>query len=73
MSKQSGIIYDLGNDRFGKAIHIEQHKEFTDFKKVYLHVFTDRLCTIAEKDPATGKDYVTLKHRSKIKAIGYCD
>lgn len=73
MSKQSGIIYDIGNDRFGKAIHKEQHEDFTKFGKVYIHVYTDRLCTSPEKDPVTGKSFVTLKHHSKIKAIGFCD
>jgi len=73
MSKNSGIIYDLGNNRYGLAIHSEQAREFSDYKKVYLHVFTDRLCTIPELDPKTGKKYVTLKNISTIKAIGYSD
>lgn len=72
MSKNSGIIYDLGNNRFGLAIHSEQAPEFSNYKKVYLHVFTDRLCTKPELDPS-GKKYVTLKNISQIKAIGFSD
>jgi len=73
MSKNSGIIYEIGDNRFGLAIHSEQHDNFARFNKVYLHVFTDKLCTVPELDPATGKKYVTLKHTSKIKAIGFSD
>jgi hypothetical protein len=73
MTKNSGIIYDLGDSRFGLAIHSEQHENFTRFNKVYLHIFTDRLCTIPQIDDVTGKKYVTLKHSSKIKAIGFAD
>lgn len=73
MRKKSGIIYDLGEGRFGLAIHNEQHEAFTKYGKVYLHCFTDRLCTIPEVDPATGKKYVTLKQKQLIKAIGFSD
>lgn len=73
MGKNSGIIYDLGKGRFGIAIHSEQHTDFKKFNKVYLHVFTDRMCTKPELDPVTGKKYVTLKHISQIKAIGFSD
>jgi hypothetical protein len=73
MSKNSGIIYDLGNNRYGLAIHSEQKPEFSNFKRVYLHVFTDSLCTKPELDPKNGKKYVTLKHISQIKAIGFSD
>ena len=73
MPKNSGIIYDLGDGRFGLAIHKEQHDSFLKINKVYLHVFTDRLCTKPETDPKTGKKYVTLKHISTIKPIGFSD
>lgn len=73
MSKNSGIIYDLGNGRHGLAIHSEQAPEFKKYKKVYLHVFTDPLCTQPELDPKSGKKYVTLKNISQIKAIGFSD
>lgn len=73
MSKNSGIIYDLGNNRYGLAIHSEQAPEFKNCKKVYLHVFTDRLCTQSELDPKNGKKYVTLKNISQIKPIGFSD
>jgi len=73
MSKRSGIIYDLGNDRYGLAIHAEQDESFIRMKKVYLHVFTDRLCTISELDLVNGKKIGTLKSKSLIKAIGYSD
>ena len=73
MSKTSGIIYDIGNGRFGVAIHSEQHENFSKYNKVYLHVYTDRLCTKPELEPGTGKKYVTLKHISQIKQIGFAD
>lgn len=73
MKKKSGIIYDLGNKRYGLAIYSEQDKSFIELKKVYLHVFTDRLCTVPELDPKNGKEIVTLKSRSLIKKIGYAD
>lgn len=73
MSKNSGIIYDLGENRYGVAIHSEQDPVFVKYKKVFLHVYMDRLCTVPELDPVTGKKYVTLKDLSTIKAIGYSD
>lgn len=73
MSKNSGIIYDLGEGRYGLAIHSEQHEAFSNYNKVYMHVFLDRLCTVPEKDPKNGKNYVTLKHITKIKQIGFSD
>jgi len=73
MGKNSGIIYDLGDNRFGLAIHTEQHENFTRYNKVYLHIFKDRLCTDPVKDEITGKKYVTLKHVSQIKPIGFSD
>jgi hypothetical protein len=73
MSENSGIIYDLGEGRFGVAIHKEQVPAFKDFKKVYLHVYLDRDCSIPERNPTDGKKYVTLKHISKIKPIGFQD
>ena len=73
MSKNSGIIYDLGNERYGLAIHSEQQENFKKFEKVLLHVFTDRLCTKPEIDPKNQKNYVTLKHIKQIKAIGFSD
>lgn len=73
MSKRSGIIYDLGEGRYGIAYNDEQFEAFAKFKKVYLHVYTDRLCTIPELNPDNGKKYVTLKHISTIKQIGFCD
>lgn len=71
MSKQSGIIYDLGNERYGLAINSEQVKAFSQFNRVFLHVFLDSECTRPELDPQTGKKYVTLKHISKIKQISF--
>lgn len=73
MSKSSGKIYELVNDRWGVAIHKEQSPAFSNLKKVYLHIYKDRKCTIAELDHNTGKKHVTLKHISKIKAVGYID
>lgn len=73
MSKNSGIIYDLADGRFGLAIHSEQHEAFSRHNKVYLHIFTDTLCTVPQVDEVTGKKYVTLKHTSKVKAIGFSD
>ena len=72
MNKRSGIIYDLGNNRYGLAIHSEQDKSFARIKKVFLHVFTNKICNIPELD-ASGKKVVTLKNKSLIKAIGNSD
>lgn len=73
MSKQSGIIYDLGDGRYGLAIHSEQHENFTRYSKVYLHIFNDQMCTDPQIEESSGKKYVTLKHISKIKPIGFSD
>lgn len=73
MNKNSGIIYDLGNERFGIAYNSEQLPAFKNYNKVYLHVFLDRGCNIPERDPVTQKKYVTLKHITTIKAIGFTD
>ena len=72
MSINSGIIYDLSNGRYGIAIHSEQEESFIKIKKVFLHIYTDRFCTVPELDPA-GRKVVTLKSKSLIKAIGYSD
>jgi len=72
MSKKSGIIYDLGNNRYGIAIHSEQDESFIKIKKVFLHIYTDRFCTIPELD-TSGKKVATLKNKSLIKAIGFSD
>ena len=73
MSKEPGYIYDMGEGRFGFAPHSKQHKTFQDIKKVYLIVFTDRLCTKPELHPVTGKQYVTLKAVDKLVFIGFSD
>lgn len=74
MAKETaGIIYDLGEGRYGVALHKEQAPEFSKYKKVYLHVYLDRACIIPEKDPKDGRKYVTLKHISTIKQIGFQD
>ena len=73
MSKNRGIIYDLGDKRWGIAINKEQHENFYRFNKVYLHDFLDAACTKPEKDLANGKNYVTLKHITKIKPVGFVD
>jgi hypothetical protein len=73
MGTRSGIIYDIGEDRFGLAIYSEQQDRFALHKKVYLHVFKDRLCMIPEINPDTNKERAILKDISKIKAIGFAD
>lgn len=73
MKKGPGIIYDLGKGRYGVAINSEQHSSFTNYNKVYLHVFIDAKCTIPEIDPENGKKYVTLKNISEIIKIGFTD
>jgi hypothetical protein len=73
MANNSGIIYDLGKGRYGLAVHKEQHPNFSNYGKVYLHVFVDHQCTVPEFEPGTGKKYVTLKDKKLIKAIGFSD
>jgi hypothetical protein len=62
-----------GGGRYGIARNDKQVREFSDYGKIYLEVYTDRNCTVREKDPKTSKDYVTLKHYSTIKRIGFVD
>lgn len=69
----SGIIYELGKNRYGIAYQKEQHENFLQFNKVYLHVFVDKNCTKPEIDPKTGKKVVTLKNIITIKRIGFVD
>lgn len=73
MSKKSGVIYDLGNTRYGLAIHAEQHETVKKLNKVIVHVFTDRFCTKPEMNENTGKKYVALKSISQLKVIGFSD
>lgn len=73
MSKNSGIIYQLSENRWGVAINKEQLPEFANFNRVYLHIYTDRICTTPELDPVTKKKVVTLKHISKVKQVGFID
>lgn len=73
MSENSGIIYDLGEGRYGIARNTRQAKSFIEIGKVFLEVYLDRECTIPERDPKNGKRYVTLKHKTKIKQIGFVD
>lgn len=71
--KNPGIIYEISPGRFGLAYHREQRKQFAEKGQVFVHVFTDMLCTIPELHPVTEENYSTLKHISKLKKIGYAD
>lgn len=73
MAKNPGIIYDLGNKRYGIAYQKEQHENFLQFNKIYLHVFVDAECTKPEIDPKNGKKVVTLKNIITVKQIGFVD
>jgi hypothetical protein len=73
MSERSGIIYQLDDGTFGLAIHKQQHEEFKKFQKVYVHLFSDRLCTQPILHPENKKKTVTLKHISKLTPVGFSD
>ena len=73
MSKNPGIIYDLGDGKYGLALNKDQKPEFKNYGKVFMRQFTDILCTIKHTDPATGKQYVTLKHITEIRQVGFQD
>lgn len=72
MSKQPGIIYETDKGDFALAINKEQEAAFEKVNKVFVHLFTDRLCTIPKLDD-TGKKIVTLKCADKLKMIGFSD
>lgn len=66
-------MYQLPNGKFGIAYRKEQHQSFIKIKKVYIHVFQDRICTKPDCDPITGKKYVGLYLIEKLKLIGFID
>lgn len=71
--KNPGIIVQTDKGEFGIAYDKEQHEAFAKINKIYIHLFSDRLCTQPKKDPVTGKNIVTLKDISKIRPIGFVD
>lgn len=70
--RKPGIVYDLGNGKFGIAYHEDQKNELIAKGKVLVHVFYDRLCTEQVMDMYQ-KPYRTLKEAGKIKPIGRSD
>jgi hypothetical protein len=70
--RNSGIIYDLGNGKYGIAYNSEQREEFFAAGKVYVQVFDDELCTQPVLDQHN-RPYKTLKQIKLIKQIGYND
>lgn len=71
MEKNPGIIYDLGGGKYGLALHKDQKPEFKLYGKVFMREYTDILCTIKHTDPETGKHYVTLKHITELRQVGF--
>lgn len=69
----AGIIYDLGGGKYGLALHKDQVPNFKRYGKVFMRQFTDILCTIKDTDPATGKQYVTLKHITELRQVGFTE
>jgi hypothetical protein len=72
MSKQPGVIYDLGNGKYGIAYNKDQQNQFMEKGKVYVHVFYDPQCTEPVRD-SNKLPYKTLKAASQIKRIGLTD
>jgi hypothetical protein len=73
MSKNPGIIYDIGNGEYGLALHSEQKPAFKNYGKVFMRVYQDILCTIPATHPDNGKKLITLKHITEIRQVGYQD
>jgi hypothetical protein len=74
MAKQGkGIIYDLGNGKYGLALYNDQKPAFTNYSKVFMKVYKDAQCTIPDIHPVSGKKFVSVKHVSELKQIGFSD
>lgn len=73
MAKNPGIIYDLGDGRYGLALDKEQVPALKIHGKVFMRVYTDILCTIKRTEPETGRQYTSVKHITQLRQIGYQD
>lgn len=74
MAKETaGIIYDIGNGKYGLALNKDQKPEFKRYGKVFLRQYQDIMCQIPDRDPETDKQFVTLKHINQIRQVGFVD
>ena len=69
MSRRSGVIYDLGDERYGVAYSDKQLAPIVAKGKVHLTLFWNRKCTSPILDK--GKHQEILKSPDKIKLIGF--
>lgn len=72
MPTSPGIIYETDKGDFALAVNKEQHENFEKVNKVYVHLFTDLMCTIPKLDES-GKKVMVLKSVDKLKMIGFSD
>jgi hypothetical protein len=72
MPHNPGIIYETDKGDYALAINREQHAAFEAVKKVCVHLFVDRLCTVPKLD-VTGKQIMILKSVDKLTMIGFSD
>jgi hypothetical protein len=73
MSKNQGRIFELPDGKFGLALNSEQTPAFSNFGKIYYHIFLDRNCIKPSTDPETGKKYIGVRHFKELKFIGFQD
>lgn len=74
MAKETaGIIYDIGSDKYGLALNKDQKPEFKRYGKVFLRQYQDIMCQIPDLDPESSKQFVTLKHITVIRQVGFQD
>lgn len=73
MPKNSGQLYILDDNRYGVAYKREQNISFEAIDKVLIHVYKDRMCTQPELDETGNQKKPILKHKDKLKLIGFTD
>lgn len=77
MANNTGIIVEIidGSEKghFGIVYRNEQHDSFISIKKMYVHIFLDRLCQFPALHPVNQKKLVTLISIDKVKQIGFTD
>lgn len=73
MAKNPGIIYDIGNGKYGLALNKEQKPEYKTHGRIFMHVYEDILCTKEATDAESGKKLISVKHINEIRQVGYQD
>ena len=73
MAKNPGIIYDIGNGKYGLALNKDQHPQFKSYGKVFMRMYEDIMCTKECIDVKSGKKLISVKHINEIRQVGYQD